>query len=51
MVNPPPPMALIDNNIQNLISCDGPGYKHMDKQGIVSLLSGDNKKEGVEDVF
>ena len=33
------------------MSFDGPGYKHMEEQGIVALISGDNKKEGVEDVL
>ena len=34
------------------MSCDGPGYEHMDEQGILALISGDNEKEadeGVED--
>ena len=27
------------------MSCDGPGYEHMNKQGIVAPITGDNKKE------
>ena len=27
------------------MSCDGPRYEHMDEQGIVALISGDNKKK------
>ena len=29
--------------------CDGPGYEHMDQQGIVALISGDDEKDGNED--
>ena len=32
------------------MSCDGPGYEHMDEQGIVALITGDNKKEADESV-
>ena len=32
------------------MSCDGPSYKHMDEQGIVALITGDNKKEADEAV-
>ena len=31
------------------MSCDGPGYEHMDEQGNVALITGDNDKEAVED--
>ena len=27
------------------MSCDGPGYEHMDEQGILALITGDNDKE------
>ena len=27
------------------MNCDGPGYEHMDEQGILALISGDNEKE------
>ena len=39
-----------DDDIKNLMSCDGPGYEHLDNQGIVSLVSGNYKKETDEDV-
>ena len=32
------------------MSCNGPDYEHMDKQGIVALITGDNKKEADEAV-
>ena len=32
------------------MSCNGLEYEHMDKQGIVALISGDNEKEAVEEV-
>ena len=32
------------------MSCEGPDYEHMDKQGIVALITGDNKKETDEAV-
>ena len=32
------------------MSCDGPGYEHMDEQGIVALITGDNNKEADEAV-
>ena len=27
------------------MSCDGPGYEHMDEQGILALITGDNGKK------
>ena len=39
-----------DDDIQNWMSCDGPGYEHMDEQRIVALIFEDNKKEADEDV-
>ena len=27
------------------MSCNGPDYEHMDKQGIVAMITGDNEKE------
>ena len=30
--------------------CNGSGYEHMDEQGIVALITGDNKKESDEAV-
>ena len=41
-------ITFTDDDIQNWMSCDGSGYEHMDEQGIVALISGDNEKE-VED--
>ena len=32
------------------MSCDGPGYEHMDVQGIVALITEDNEKEADEAV-
>ena len=32
------------------MSCDGSDYEHLDNQGIVSLVSGNYKKETDEDV-
>ena len=32
------------------MSCDGPGYEHLDDQGIVSLISGDCEKQTDEEV-
>ena len=32
------------------MSCNGPGYDYMDEQGIVALITGDNKKEANEAV-
>ena len=32
------------------MSCDGSGYEHMDEQGIIALISGDNEKEADEEV-
>ena len=37
-------------DIQSWMSCNGPGYDHMDEQGIVALISGDNEKEAYEEV-
>merc|ERR1712183_785187 len=45
-------ITFTEDDIQNWMSCDGPGYEHMDEQGIVALITGDNEKEadeGVED--
>ena len=45
-------ITFTDNDIPNQMNCDGPGYEHMDEQGILALISGDNEKEadeGVED--
>ena len=45
-------ITFTEDDIQNWMSCDGPGYEHMDEQGIVALVTGDNEKEadeGVED--
>ena len=39
-----------DDDIQNWMSCDGPGYEHLDDRGIVSLISGDNEKQTDEEV-
>ena len=39
-----------DDDIQNWMSCDGPGYEHLDNQGIVSLISGDYEKQTDEEV-
>ena len=39
-----------DDDIQNWMSCDGPGYEHLDDQGIVSLISGDCEKQTDEEV-
>ena len=43
-------MTFTDDDIQRLMSCDGPGYEHMDEQGIVALITGDNEKEADEAV-
>ena len=43
-------ITFTDDDIQNWMSCDGPGYEHMDEQGIVALISGDNEKEADEEV-
>ena len=32
------------------MSCDGPHYEHINEQGIVALITGDNKKEADESV-
>ena len=32
------------------MSCNGPGFEHMDEQEIVALISGDNEKEADEEV-
>ena len=39
-----------EDDIQNWMSCDGPGYEHMDEQGIVALITGDNEKEADEGI-
>ena len=36
-----------EDDIQRWMSCDGPGYEHMDEQGIVELVTWDNEKEAV----
>ena len=43
-------ITFTDDDIQNWMSCDGPGYEHMDDQGIVSLISGDYEKQTSEEV-
>ena len=43
-------ITFTDDDIQNWMSCDVPGYEHMDEQGIVALISGDNEKEAGEEV-
>ena len=37
-----------DDDIQNWMSCDGPGYEHLDDQISVSLISGDYEKHSVK---
>ena len=32
------------------MSCNGPRYEHINEQGIVALITGDNKKEADESV-
>ena len=41
-------ITFTEDDIQRWMSCDGPGYEHMDEQGIVELVTGDNEKEAVE---
>ena len=38
-----------EDNIQRWMSCNGPVGHHMDDQGIVALITGNNKKEVDED--
>ena len=33
---------MTDDDIQNWMCCDDPRYEHMDEQGIVALISGDD---------
>ena len=40
-------ITFTEDDIQRWMSCDGPGYEHMDEQGIVELVTGDNEKEAV----
>ena len=42
-------ITLTDDDIQNWMCCDGLGYEHMDEQGIVALISGDDEKDGNEE--
>ena len=42
-------ITLTDDDIQNWICCDGPGYEHMDEQGIVALISGDDENNSNEE--
>ena len=42
-------ITLTDDDIQNWMCCDGPGYEHMDEQGIVELISGDDEKDSNEE--
>ena len=43
-------ITFTEDDIQRWMSCDGPGYEHMDEQGIVALITGDNEKEADESV-
>ena len=43
-------ITFTDDDIQNWMSCDGPGYEYMDEQGIVSLISRDYEKQTGEEV-
>ena len=36
--------TFIEDDIQKWMSCDGPGYGHMDEQRIVALITRDIKK-------
>ena len=36
-------ITLTDDKIQNWMRNDGPGYEHMDEQGIVALVSRENE--------
>ena len=38
-----------EDDIQRWLSCNVPGYDHMDEQKIVALFTGNNKKEVDED--
>ena len=42
-------ITFTEDDIQRWTSCDGPGYEHMGQQGIVALITGNNKKEVDED--
>jgi len=42
-------ITFTEDDIQRWMSCDGPCYEHMDEQGFVALITGDNEKEAVED--
>ena len=43
-------MTFTDDDIQRLMSCDGPGQQHTYEQVIVALITGDNEKEADESV-
>ena len=43
-------ITFTEDDIQNWMSCNGPDYEHMDKQGIFALITGDNEKEADEGV-
>ena len=43
-------LTFTDDDIQNWMCCNGPGYEHLDQQGIVALISGDNEKEADKEV-
>ena len=43
-------ITFTDDDIQNWMICDGRGYEHMNEQGFVALISGDNEKEVDEQV-
>ena len=36
-------ITFTEDDIQNWMSCDGPWYEYMEEQGIVALISGDEK--------
>jgi len=38
-------ITLTDDDIQNWMCCNGPGYEHMDEQGNFALISGDDEKD------
>ena len=42
-------ITLTDDDIQNWMCCDSPGYEHMDEQGTVALISEDDEKDGNEE--
>ena len=37
-------ITFTEDDIQRWTSCNGPGYEHIDGQGIVALITGDKKK-------